>query len=98
MKSAIQGTLSNPAMDSLAKTDDMLAIIGAIVLAGTVIGAYGSYWQGRHAKAEYEKNLTGKTDTLDKAKKKTQNALLFGSIGVVATAGLLYYLSVKGEN
>lgn len=98
LKQAVgRNMVSNPAFDSLAKTDDMLAIIGVIILAGTVVGAYGSYWQGRVAQSQYNKEFVGKEDTVEQAKRKTQKALLLGSIAVVGTIGVLYYLSKKGE-
>lgn len=48
-------------IDALAKTDDMLAIIGAIMLLGVIFSAYGAVWQGLLARKQYKEQCTPTT-------------------------------------
>ena len=42
------------ALESLGRTDDMLAVIGIIMLAGVIVSSYGAFWQGRLAAAQFK--------------------------------------------
>ncbi len=53
-------TLMPEALKSLARTDDILAVIGIIMLAGVIVGMYGSYWQGKAAKEQYQSDVKNK--------------------------------------
>jgi hypothetical protein len=45
---------------SLGRTDNIMAAIALIMLAGFVVTAYGAYWQGKYARYSYKKD-TGTT-------------------------------------
>lgn len=59
------------AMDSLARTDDMLAVIGIIMLVGVIVSSYGAFWQGRLASAQFKDQCScqpGEVGQIEKAK------------------------------
>ena len=47
------------ALESLGRTDDMLAVIGVIMLAGVLVSSYGAFWQGRLAAAQFKQQCSG---------------------------------------
>ena len=69
------------AMDSLAKTDDMLAVIGIIMLLGVIVSSYGAFWQGRLAQASYNDECKCEKPSEEKsAKKNTSFFLIAGEL------------------
>ncbi len=52
-----QRILIPKALKSIAKVDDILAVIGIFVFAGVVVGLYSSYWQAKLAKAQYTRDF-----------------------------------------
>jgi hypothetical protein len=82
------------ALKSLARTDDILGAIGFVMLAGVVVGMYGSYWQGKAAQKQYSiaskedpgvlQTLESKTgfNSLSTPKKVALVALPIAAIGV----------------
>jgi hypothetical protein len=92
LKEASKGFVLNPALSALAKTDDILAIIGVIILGGVVISAYGAYWQGKVAQAQFARDFDK-----GKEKGKGKGALIVGSIALVGILLLLYYVMMRRE-
>lgn len=85
-------------MDSLAKTDDMLAVIGIIMLLGVIVSSYGAFWQGRLAQASYndeckcEKPKEGQSE-------KNNNRFFYiaAAIFLIAGALIIYIFKKKGS-
>lgn len=96
LKAASKGMVTNPAFEALAKTDDILAIIGIIILAGVVISAYGAYWQGRVAQAQFNRDFVAEKDK-QKSKGKSMTALIVGGVGLAGIIALLYYVIQRRE-
>lgn len=94
LKGATKGLVTNPAFEALAKTDDILAVIGIIILLGVVISAYSAYWTGRVAQAQYNKEFS---KDKDKDNKKKNAALIIGTVGLIAIAALLWYIIKRNE-
>lgn len=86
----------NQAAESLAKTDDMLAVLGFIMLAGVFISSYGSLWQGRLAEAEFKGRcvVNPKQQQQIEDKKTTRFIVVMSVIGVI-TIGLIIYILKK---
>lgn len=62
---------ASSAVDSLARTDDMLAVIGIIMLVGVIVSSYGAFWQGRLAAAQFKDKCScepGQTGQIEHAK------------------------------
>lgn len=86
------------ALGSLARTDDMLAVIGIIMLVGVVISSYGAYWQGRLAAAQYNKECTSLSPPLSNAEEQSKNRR-FTMLMVVITVlilGLIIWIFRSG--
>ena len=81
------------AMDSLAKTDDMLAVIGFIMLAGVIVSSYGAYWQGKYARASYKKECTLEALSANE-KAKNRNYILIG-LGIFLIMGAIIIFVFK---
>lgn len=75
------------AVESLAKTDDMLAIIGVIMLLGVVFSAYGSLWQGLLASKQYKEECSPNVPQKESSKK-----VVFALIGGVLIGALIIYV------
>ncbi len=59
------------ALESLGRTDDMLAVIGIIMLVGVIVSSYGAFWQGRLAAAQFKDQCSckpGQTGQIEQAK------------------------------
>jgi hypothetical protein len=59
------------ALESLGRTDDMLAVIGIIMLVGVIVSSYGAFWQGRLAAAQFKDKCScepGQTGQIEHAK------------------------------
>jgi hypothetical protein len=46
------------AIEAIGKTDEMLAVIGVIMIVGVIVSAYGSLWQGNLAKKQYKQECS----------------------------------------
>jgi membrane protein DedA with SNARE-associated domain len=89
------------ALDSLAKTDDMLAVIGIIMLVGVLVSSYGAYWQGKYAQATYNNECDcKKPDDTTKPEsffKKNKKMIWFVGI-IIGLISILYiYIFNKKE-
>lgn len=84
------------ALGSLARTDDMLAVIGIIMLVGVIVSSYGAFWQGRLASAQYKKECTasGSPVQQDEQKKSVKYTVLMVSVTVLIL-GLMVYIFRK---
>ena len=83
----------NQAAESLAKTDDMLAVLGIIMLMGVIISAYGSFWQGRLASLQYHQSVDPKTQSVVQGK-TTRYAVII-TLAVLLIIGLMVYIFRK---
>jgi|688.fasta_scaffold38852_5 cytoskeletal protein RodZ len=86
------------ALGSLARTDDMLAVIGIIMLVGVIISSYGAYWQGRLASAQYKKECTSLSPPLSNGEEESKNRR-FTILMVVITVlilGLIIWIFRSG--
>jgi predicted histidine transporter YuiF (NhaC family) len=86
------------ALGSLARTDDMLAVIGLIMLVGVIISSYGAYWQGRLAAAQYNKECSQSSQATSQEEELAKNRR-FTIIMVVVSAlilGLIIYIFRAG--
>ena len=85
------------AVDSLARTDDMLAIIGIIMLLGVVVSSYGAFWQGRLAKAQfnYECNKPTEEQNEEADKRKTTAYIITVSVVTATFLALIIYVFRK---
>lgn len=89
---------TNQAMESLAKTDDMLAFIGIIMLAGVIVSSYGAYWQGKYAKASYNNECTnGDTSLSADAAKHKRNVYIGIGIFIIVSGILLFVFKRKAS-
>ena len=87
------------AISSLARTDDMLAVIGVVMLLGVLFSSYGAYWQGRYARASFKKECAGGTPaSVADEKKKTTGFILLVILSVLIVTGLLVYIFKKNNN
>lgn len=85
-------------MDSLAKTDDMLAVIGIIMLLGVIVSSYGAFWQGRLAQASYNAECKcEKPKEGEVIKRKNGFFLIAAIIFVIASAAIIYIFVKKPE-
>jgi len=87
----------NQAAESLAKTDDMLAVLGIIMLFGVIISAYGSFWQGRLAAAQFRQECSAGTAGQSAAteKNKTLRYTVIITTSVLLIIGLMIYIFRK---
>jgi prolipoprotein diacylglyceryltransferase len=79
----------NSAIDSLAKTDDMLAIIGFIMLLGVIVSAYGSWWQGNLARKQYNEECK---PNVAPNKNDTPRTILYMILAAVFGALIIYFI------
>lgn len=77
------------AVEALAKTDDMLAIIGFIMLLGVIVSAYGSWWQGNLARKQYKEECKPNVvpDKNDNAR-----SILYMVLAAVFGALIIYFI------
>jgi hypothetical protein len=90
VKSSMRGVAMNPALEALARTDDLLALIGIVILGGVIVSAYGAYWQGKIAKASYKKDFA-------KGSKEKDNTMIVvaGSVTLAVVIVILYLIIKK---
>lgn len=87
------------ALSSLARTDDMLAVIGVIMLLGVLFSSYGAYWQGRLASAQFKKECSPDSPVLSaEEKKKSRGFIILVVLAVVIVTALLIYIFRKNKN
>ena len=86
-------------MESLGRTDDILAVIGIIMLLGVLVQSYGSFWQGVYARAAYknECNVAGSPPTPAQVEqaKKTKRWIIIGIIITLLVIGAIIYIMRK---
>lgn len=85
----------NQAAESLAKTDDMLAILGIIMLLGVGISAYGSFWQGRLAAAQFKGQCSAEQQQQIEDKKTTRFMIVSVIIGITVIGLIIYILKKR---
>ena len=86
----------NQSLESLARTDDMLAVLGLIMLAGVIISAYGSFWQGRLAQAEFRGRCsTQPNETEQDEHQKTVRFTILMSAVAILLVGIIIYIFRK---
>jgi len=86
-------TKFNQGIESLARTDDMLAFIGIIMLFGVIISAYGAFWQGRLAAAQYKHECSATQPPISAAedhKKTIRYTIIVSVISILLIAYVIY--------
>ena len=87
------------AVEALAKTDDMLAIIGFIMLLGVIVSAYGSWWQGNLARKQYNEEC--KPNIINEDKENSYRVVFLMIIAAITGGLIIYYVfklkAQKGE-
>jgi len=92
-----KAALSEKVFTSLARTDDILALIGVIILIGTIAEAFGGYWQGVLAKNQYIKEFVageGTPQEIEDIRKRDKKILII-TIIVTAIVGIVIGYSVS---
>ena len=93
MKAFLKKFSEHNAIESLARTDDMLALIGIILLLSIIVEGYGGFWRGVKAKKEYEHLCE-----TDKHKKKKNHLQIFLVAGFLALVAITFvYLYIIGK-
>lgn len=84
-------------MESLARTDDMLAVLGIIMLVGVIISAYGSFWQGRLASAQFKNQCSASQPPVSAQEEKNKTIRFTVIISVISLLiiGLMVYIFRK---
>lgn len=86
----------NQSLESLARTDDMLAVLGLIMLAGVIISAYGSFWQGRLASAQFKNQCTTEpSQSQQNEHQKTVRFTILMSAVAILLIGIIIYIFRK---
>jgi predicted histidine transporter YuiF (NhaC family) len=86
----------NGSLESLARTDDMLAVIGLIMLFGVIISAYGSFWQGRLAASQFKQQCSTDPNTQNAVEqKKTIKYTITVIVATLLIMGLMVYVFRK---
>lgn len=82
------------ALDSLGRTDDMLAIIGIIMLAGVIVSSYGAFWQGRLASAQFRDQCSCQPGQVSQIENKKTLAYTIATtvISLLIVALIIYVL------
>jgi hypothetical protein len=87
------------AIEALGRTDDMLAVIGVIMLLGVFFSSFGSYWQGIMAREEYNNECIKNGNCGDVRAKSFQYYIILASLGVVILLIIRYiYQRKKGSS
>ena len=86
------------ALGSLARTDDMLAVIGIIMLVGVIVSSYGAFWQGRLASAQYKKECTTSSPPISQQEEhnKSVKYTVLMVIVIALILGLMIYIFRSG--
>lgn len=84
------------AVESLARTDDMLAVIGIIMLVGVIVSSYGAFWQGRLAAAQFKDQCSCKPgDVAQTEQNKTLKFTITVTSATLLILGLIIYIFRK---
>ena len=84
------------ALESLGRTDDMLAVIGVIMLAGVLVSSYGAFWQGRLAAAQFKKQCSCEPGELASSEGvKTAKYTAIMTTVTILIIGLIIYIFRK---
>ena len=87
---------ASSAVDSLARTDDMLAVIGIIMLVGVIVSSYGAFWQGRLAAAQFRDQCSCKPGEVAQAEQsKTLKFTITVTSATLIILGLIIYIFRK---
>jgi len=70
------------AIEAIGKTDEMLAVIGVIMIVGVIVSAYGSLWQGNLAKKQYKQECS--PNMIPEEKKS-----IWQTVGLMAVAAIV---------
>ena len=77
-------------MTSLARTDDILAVIGIIILIGISISSYGTFWQGVLAREQYDQISPPGSTKANVKKGKRQMLLALAVISIIIIGAVFY--------
>jgi len=86
------------ALESLGRTDDMLAVIGIIMLVGVIVSSYGAFWQGRLAAAQFKDKCScepGQTGQIEHANAKTLAYQIGTTVVSILIVALIIYIFRK---
>jgi hypothetical protein len=75
----------------------MLAVLGIIMLFGVIISAYGSFWQGRLASAQFKNQCSATNATQNQAAEhsKTVRYTIIITVSALLIIGLMVYVFRK---
>lgn len=98
-KDVTSGIANNKALESLARTDDILALIGVIMIIGVIVSAYGSFWQGRYAKASFNNQCSSSSPTQlsDKDKQHRRIMVAIGISILLLVVGTILYIRSRNK-
>lgn len=82
------------AIEAIGKTDEMLAVIGVIMIVGVIVSAYGSLWQGNLAKKQYKEQCSPNVIPEEK-KSMWQTVALMGVAAIVGALIVWYIFKIK---
>ena len=87
----------NNSLESLARTDDMLAVIGIIMLVGVIVSSYGAFWQGRLASAQFKKECSATSPPISQQQEhqKTMRYTILVTVVSLLILGLIVYIFRK---
>lgn len=81
----------NQGIESLARTDDMLAVIGIIMLVGVFVSSFGAFWQGKLAKAQFKNQCSAENPPADDGVKSSKRYTAIMTItGILLVAVIIY--------
>lgn len=78
------------AIEALGRTDDMLALIGFIMLLGVFFSSFGSYWQGVLARDEYNKECLKSGNCDDVGIKSFKYYIILATIAIIILVIIRY--------
>lgn len=85
------------AIEEIGKTDEMLAVIGVIMLLGVIVSAYGSLWQGNLARKQYNEECT--PGSIKENEIKNSKIILYLILAAITGGFIIYFiLKIKSKN
>lgn len=78
------------AIEAIGKTDEMLAVIGVIMIIGVIVSAYGSLWQGNLARKQYKEECT--PESMPKETKTIWQTVALMVVAALIGAGIIWYV------
>ena len=81
---AMKAARVDDAIMALGRTDNVLAVIGVILMSGVIASAYGAIWQGRLAQKQFNEQCVAQPNGTNvvQEQKKTK-AILYISITII---------------